>query len=238
VKRFLRTAPLQTVIAWIAAHYIRVVFATSRSTVVGGERLAAALGTGQPVIGCFWHGRMLMIPKLWNAAAPMYLLISDHQDGRLISRTIAHFDVGTITGSSSRGGVQALRAMIRALGDGNCVAVTPDGPRGPRMRAALGIAMAAKLSGAPILPASFSCTRAITVSSWDRFLLALPFGRLAFAVGEPVRVSDDADEAAMEAARGAIEAQLNQLTLQVDRLCGRKPVEPEAAPAGLATDSA
>jgi lysophospholipid acyltransferase (LPLAT)-like uncharacterized protein len=238
VKRLLRTAPAQAAIAWIAAQYIRLVFATSRSTVVGGERLAAMLATGKPIIGCFWHGRMLMIPKLWNAAAPMYLLISEHQDGRLISRTIAHFGVGTITGSSSRGGMQALRAMVRALGDGECVAVTPDGPRGPRMRAALGIAMAAKLSGMPIVPASFSTTRAVTLSSWDRFLLALPFGRLAFIVGEPVDVPAGADDVAMEAARVAVEAQLNQLTQQADRLCGRKPVEPAAAPAGLATDPA
>jgi lysophospholipid acyltransferase (LPLAT)-like uncharacterized protein len=238
VKRLLRTAPAQAAIAWIAAQYIRLVFATSRSTVVGGERLAAMLAGGKPIIGCFWHGRMLMIPKLWNAAAPMYLLISEHQDGRLISRTIAHFGVGTITGSSSRGGMQALRTMVRALGGGKCVAVTPDGPRGPRMRAALGIAMAAKLSGIPIVPASFSTTRAVTLSSWDRFLLALPFGRLTFIVGEPVDVPAGADDVAMEAARVAVEAQLNQLTQQADRLCGRKPVEPAAAPAGLATDPA
>jgi lysophospholipid acyltransferase (LPLAT)-like uncharacterized protein len=238
VKRLLRTAPVQAIIAWLAAQYIRLVFATSRSTVVGTERLVGMLSARRPMIGCFWHGRMLMIPKLWNAAAPMYLLISEHQDGRLISRTIAHFDVGTITGSSSRGGMQALRAMVRALGDGKCVAVTPDGPRGPRMRAALGITMAAKLSGVPILPASFSSTRAITLSSWDRFLLALPFGRLTFIIGEPVAVAGDADDGALEAARGAVEAQLNQLTQQADRLCGRKPVEPAAAPAGLATDPA
>jgi hypothetical protein len=240
MKRLLRTAPVQAAIAWIAARYISLVFATSRSTVVGGERLAAMLRTGRPMIGCFWHGRMLMIPKLWNAAAPMYLLISEHQDGRLISRTIAHFGVGTITGSSSRGGMQALRAMVRALGDGKCVAVTPDGPRGPRMRAALGTAMAAKLSGMPIVPASFSSTRAITLSSWDRFLLALPFGRLTFVVGDPIEVSSDADEAAMEAARIAVETQLNQLTQQADQLCGRKPMEPApaASPRSLATDSA
>jgi lysophospholipid acyltransferase (LPLAT)-like uncharacterized protein len=238
VKRLLRTLPVQATIAWLASHYIRLVFATSRVTVIGQDRLAAMLAAGRPMLGCFWHGRMLMYPTMWNAAAPMYFLISEHQDGRLISRTIAHFGVETITGSSSRGGAMALRAMARTVTNGHWVCITPDGPRGPRMRAAKGIAMLAKLGGVPILPSSYSSTRAITLSSWDRFLLALPFGRLTFIIGEPVEVARDADDATIEAARSAVEAQLNQLTQQVDQLCGRAPVEPAAAPAGLATDPA
>lgn len=227
---------MQAMVAWLAAQYIRLVYATSRTTVIGGEHISHVRDADQPVIGCFWHGRMLMARKIWTDPAPMHLLISTHQDGQLISRVIAHFGVRTIAGSSSRGAVQALRVMARTLAAGGSVSVTPDGPRGPRMRAAAGIAMTAKLTGAPIVPVSYSSSRAVSFSSWDRFLLALPFGRLVFIVGEPIRVTADADGAAIEAARALVELRLNQLTHEADRLCGRKPVEPAPASNQFATD--
>jgi lysophospholipid acyltransferase (LPLAT)-like uncharacterized protein len=165
------------------------------------------------------------------------MLVSDHQDGRLIARTIAHFGIDSLAGSSSRGGAMALRGMAQALARGASVVVTPDGPRGPRMRAAAGIAMVAKLSGMPVVPATYSTSRGRTLSSWDRFLLALPFGRGVFICGDPIHVARDADAAALESARQAIETQLNRVTLEADRLCGRKPVEP-AAEQHLAADPA
>jgi lysophospholipid acyltransferase (LPLAT)-like uncharacterized protein len=238
VKRLLRTGAVQAIVAWLAAQYIRLVFATSRWTVLGAEHLDRLHAEGKPLIGCFWHGRMLMMPLSWNYPAPIHMLISEHQDGRLIARVIGHLGIRTITGSSSRRGVTALRSMAQTLATGDCVAVTPDGPRGPRMRAAPGIAMAAKLAGAPIVPASYSSTRGTSLSSWDRFLVALPFGRGVFMLGEPVFVPPDADAEAIEAARALVETRLNQLTHEADRLCGRAPVEPAPAASRLATDPA
>ena len=69
---------------------------------------------------------------------PFKMVISHHQDGELIAQTIGMLGFGSIGGSSSRGGVGAVRAMLRALKAGECVGVTPDGPRGPRMQAAQG----------------------------------------------------------------------------------------------------
>ncbi|HEX6978264.1 MAG TPA: lysophospholipid acyltransferase family protein [Alphaproteobacteria bacterium] len=233
MKGLLRSKPVQVVVAWLAAQYIRLVFATSTWTMIGAEHAARLQAAGKPLIGCFWHGRMLMMPKIWTYPAPMHMLISNHADGRLIARVIAHLGIRTIVGSSSRGGAAALRAMTQALARGGCVSVTPDGPRGPRMRAAPGVVMAAKLSGAAIVPVSYSSSRALTLSSWDRFLVALPFGRGVFIWGEPVEVAADADAAAIEAARATIEARLNQLTDEADRMCGRTPTAP--APARIST---
>jgi lysophospholipid acyltransferase (LPLAT)-like uncharacterized protein len=235
MKRVLRTAPVQVLVARLAAAYVRFVYATSRWTVIGFEQADALIAQGRPVIGCFWHGRMMMWPRFWARRMRVSMLVSDHQDGRLIARTIARFGIETVTGSTSRGGAAALRNMIEALAAGSCVAVTPDGPRGPRMRAASGMAMIAKLSGVAVFPASYSTNRAITLWSWDRFLLALPVGRGVFLCGEPVHVGRDADDAAIEAARQQIESRLNQLTHEADRLCGRRPVEPAAQPHHLAT---
>jgi lysophospholipid acyltransferase (LPLAT)-like uncharacterized protein len=238
MKRLLRATPVQAFVAWLAALYMRFVYATSRWKTIGSEDGRATFESKAPFIGCFWHGRMLMWPSFWRARRPMWMLISDHQDGRLIARTIEHFGVATITGSTSRGSAMALRGMVQQIAQGASVAVTPDGPRGPRMRAAPGVAMVAKLTGTPILPVSYSSSRAIAWSSWDRFLLALPFGRGVFIVGDPVYVARDADAAALESARRAVEAQLNRLTLEADRLCGRTPVEPAADPQRLAAGSA
>jgi lysophospholipid acyltransferase (LPLAT)-like uncharacterized protein len=230
MKRLLRAEPVQAIVAWLAAMYLRLVYATGRWTTLGSERGRAIFDGSEPFIGCFWHGRMLMLPSFWGARRPIAMLTSGHQDGRLIARVIRHFCVAAVHGSSSRGSTTALRGMAQQIAQGSAVAVTPDGPRGPRMRAAAGIAMVAKLTGAPILPVSYSTSRGITLNSWDRFLLALPFGRGVFMVGEPIHVPRNADAATVDAARRAVEEQLNQLTLEADRLCGRPPVEPAAAP--------
>lgn len=238
MKRLLRTARGQAFVARTLSLYMRLVYATSRWAIVASDGSRALFDGNQPWLGCFWHGRMLMWPSHWAARKPIMMLISDHPDGQLIARTIAHFGIGTVKGSSTRGGAAALREMAQWLAEGRSVVVTPDGPRGPRMHAAVGIAMAAKLTGAPILPATYSTSRAITLGSWDRFLLALPFGRGVFMLGEPVHVARDADAAALEAARAAVEIQLNELTREADRLCGRTPIEPAAEPKQLAAGRA
>lgn len=226
MKRLSRSAPIQAAIAWLAAQYIRLVFVTGRWSVKGMEEPSRLVAAGKPLIGCFWHGRMLMMPKIWRFDPPLHMLISNHRDGRLISRAVEYLGIRTITGSSSRGGAAALRVMAETLRGAGYVAVTPDGPRGPRMHAAPGIAMIAKLAGAPVFPVGWSSSRAVTLRSWDRFLLALPFGRGVFVVGEPIAVPGDADEATIESFRQLIEERLNQVTREADRLCGRQPVEP------------
>ena len=224
MKRLLRRAGVQRAIAWLAAQYMRLAYHSSRWRVIGGER--PELRSGAPFIGAFWHGRMLMIPFLWNRRGPIRILISEHADGRFISRVIAHFAIDTVVGSSSNGGAAALRRMARTLRDGVCVAVTPDGPRGPRMRAAAGIVVIAKLAGVPIIPGTYSTTRGRALGSWDRFLLALPFGRGVFLIGDPIVVPPEADAAMLEAARLELEARLNAITAEADAMCGRIPIEP------------
>ncbi len=165
------------VLCAMAALYIRFVHATSRWHVEGGEHPAALWDRDAPFILAFWHGRLLLMPSCWRREKPIELLVSQHRDGQLIARTIGHFDLRTITGSTSRGGSAALRAMLRGLERGGSVGITPDGPRGPRMRATGGIADLARLSGAPILPVAFATSRRRVLGSWDRFLFAITFFR-------------------------------------------------------------
>jgi lysophospholipid acyltransferase (LPLAT)-like uncharacterized protein len=213
------------------AWYIRLVRLSGRWTAVRSETVEALWAKDEPFIGCFWHGRLLMMPTAWRKGARAAVLASRHRDGQLIAETVRHLGFTAIRGSSGKGGVTALRAMVKALGDGVSVGITPDGPQGPRMRASDGIITVAQLSGRPILPASYGAARRIILGTWDRFVIPLPFTRGVFVWGTPITVPRDADPETLEGARQAVEEQLNALTAEADRLVGQSPVSPAPAPA-------
>jgi lysophospholipid acyltransferase (LPLAT)-like uncharacterized protein len=230
LKQLLRRGPVRTVLCALAAAYIRLVHATSRWHIQGGDIPASFWNEGRPFILAFWHGRLLMTPCVWRKGVAIRMLISQHSDGQFISSTIRHFGIDTITGSSSRGGSSAMRAIIKALQTGTCVGFTPDGPRGPRMRASAGVVQAARLAGAPILPCAFAVRRRRALSSWDRFILAFPFTRGVFIWDTPITVGRDASGNEIEAARQHLEDRLNAITAEADRLAGAEPIMPDEAP--------
>ena len=225
----------------LIAVYLRLVYWTSRWRIEDGatpEALARAQG---PVIGVFWHGRFAAMPHIFRHIQKAHVLISAHRDGELIAQVMAAMGFATVRGSTARlrpgetrpvnkGGAAALRAMLRILRDGGHIGITPDGPRGPRMRVSPGTITLAALSGAPLMPFSFSASFAIRFNSWDRFILPLPFGRIWIAVGEPLNVARDADTAALECAQSSLEERLNHLTQLCDRHAGKEPVLPAPAP--------
>ena len=204
LKAFLRNEDVRAVLCWLGAQYIRLCRWTGRWTTVRGDIPRRLWNEGQPFILCFWHGRLMMMPYCWDYRRQIHTLTSDHPDGRLIARTTAHFGLRTVVGSSSRGGAAALRRMASLIRDGSSIGLTPDGPRGPRMRAQSGAVTLARLSGVPIVPVSFSARRRRVLATWDRFLLVLPFTRGVFAWGSPVRVPRDAAADILEACRAAV----------------------------------
>jgi hypothetical protein len=226
LKALTRSDRVRAALCWLGACYIRLVHASGRWQVVGGEIPAEFWRRGQPFILAFWHGRIMMMPYCWRRDKTINMLISYHRDGQFIARTVSHFGIDTVAGSSSKGGSAALRALLRSLKSGESVGITPDGPRGPRMRASDGVAQVARLSGAPVIPCAFSARRRILLGSWDRFTLALPFSDGLFIWGEPILVAADADAASLEAARQAVEAELTRVTQAADRAMGHQPVEP------------
>ena len=230
VKRLSRHEGVRGVLCWLGAQYIRLCHATGRWSETNGAVPRRLWEAGQPFILCFWHGRLMMMPYCWDPRRPIHTLTSEHPDGRLIARTTAHFGLRTVTGSSSRGGSAALRRLLRLVAAGSSVAITPDGPRGPRMRAQDGAIGLARMAGVPIVPVSYSTERRRLLKSWDRFLLVLPFGRGVIVWGDPIAVPGDADAEAREAARRQLEDSLNALTGEADRRCGHAPVEPAEAP--------
>lgn len=229
-KRILRSDMVRRILCWLGAQYIRLVYFTGRWSVVRGDIPRAFWDRGEPFILCFWHGRLLMMPRCWNYRVPIHVVVSHHRDGQLIARAVSNFGIRSIVGSTSRGGAAALRAMLKVLGRGECIGITPDGPRGPRMRASDGIVSIARLAGVPIVPATFAVTRRHLLDSWDRFVIAWPFARGVLVWGEPITVARDADDAAQEEARRRVEAALTAITAEADALCGMPAIEPAPLP--------
>lgn len=214
-KRLFKARATQTAASFLLAFYIRLVFATSRVERHIEPPAMPYMQGEKNGIFAFWHGRMMMMLAFKPPKRDMYVLSTPHRDGQISSRVVRIFGNHTIYGSSTRGGHSAAREMLRALSAGGNICITPEGPRGPLQVAQKGILAIAKLSGRPVLPVAFSSTRQKIFDSWDKFVLPLPFGRIAFCVGAPIAISREAEE---EQARAAIEQALNGELEKADRL--------------------
>jgi lysophospholipid acyltransferase (LPLAT)-like uncharacterized protein len=226
LKTLIARPPVQAIVCRLAAGYLRLVYATGRWRLIGIDGMSAYVTQGKPIIACFWHGRLLMMLYAWRWKQRRQMLISQHRDGRLIAGIIARFGVATVAGSSRRGGAPAVRQLLAILKSGESIGITPDGPRGPRMRAQMGAIRLAQLSGAPLFPVSFGVRPRRMLSSWDRLVLVFPFSRGVVIYGEPIDVPRSAGAAQLEHIRTLLEHRLNDITAEADRLTGYRAVEP------------
>ena len=229
-KRILRSALAGRIASGAIAAYIRLVEATSRPEFIGREHADALLQSDKGFILAFWHSRLLMGPAIrGETQKPVFMLISTHRDGEIIANAVRGFGVELIRGSAAdpkkpdkdKSGAPAVAEMIAALERGSIVGMTPDGPRGPAEIVKIGAVKLAAFSGAPILPAAYSASRGPRLKTWDRFLLAAPFSKLAFAARPPIHVERSADAAALEAARLSLENELTAAARIADATVGR-----------------
>ena len=232
LKRLLKSELGLRAAGMLAGWWIRLVRATTRWERMADPESAALLAGPQPVIGAFWHSRLMLISAAWPRAKPLAMVQSEHGDSRILGIAVSEYVTRPIWGSSRRNPMAALKGMLRALGDGISVGITPDGPRGPRMRCRPGLVHAARRTGVPVVPAAWSVSRRSVLRSWDRFVVAWPFGRGVIVIGAPIRVPADADDTALEACRRRIEDALTALTAEADRRMGHPPAEPAPPGAG------
>ncbi|WP_372623185.1 lysophospholipid acyltransferase family protein [Falsiroseomonas sp.] len=215
MRKLIRHPAMQAGLARILGAYIASVARTTRWRLLGGDDALAEVAAGRPLILAFWHERLPMVPKLMKLAVARepavarlvpHVLVSQHRDGRFIGAAVGRFGFRMVYGSSRRGGGQAMIEMVHILRGGHPVAITPDGPRGPRRQAAPGVAQLAALSGAAVVPVGAATSRHRILPSWDRMMLPLPFGRGVIACGPLVRVPRDGAEAALPAIAAALDA--------------------------------
>lgn len=172
---------------------------------------------------CFWHSRLLAMPFAhdWSQVTAK-VLISLHRDGEFIARVIRYFGIGSVRGSQTKGAVSSVREILAELKRGTAVAITPDGPKGPRCQIKQGVIEMARISKKPIIPVAYGASKKHVFSSWDRFVLPYPFCRILFLWGDAIHVPGDTDADGIEAFRLEVEHRLNDLTLEADAMaCGR-----------------
>ena len=200
----------------LACCVIKLLSWSMRIKVVNGHIQDEYHRRREPAIGAFWHGRLLMMPAGYRGTK-LTILISLHQDGELISRTANYFGFKSIRGSTTRGGLSAMREMLKASREGYDIAITPDGPRGPRYHVQNGIIELARRTGMAIIPLTFSASRKKLFRSWDRFLFPYPFSRGVFIWGEPVFVPRQMNGREFELKRLLLERRLREITDRADR---------------------
>jgi lysophospholipid acyltransferase (LPLAT)-like uncharacterized protein len=216
VKKQIGTWLKLSVLPPIGAAVIRGLGRSMQMDSQGHEQVDALYRQGRHIILAFWHAQQLMVPTGYRGTGAN-VLISQHQDGEIIARIISRFGHRAVRGSSTRGGALALRELIRLGRSGADLVVTPDGPKGPRQVAKLGVVQLAKATGLPIVPLAFSCSKKNSsragIGSWSRGL---------YLWGAPIWVSRDSDEQALAASCLELETVLNRLTDQAEKAVQRE----------------
>lgn len=208
--------------------YLRFALKTTRWTLHGRDALGQHM-LGGAAIFAFWHERLPLMPALWTMAlrerrgaerGRMHVLVSRHQDGRLIGSIMQAFGVDVVYGSSGKrnkdkGGGTSLRALIGVLQQGDQIVITPDGPRGPARKAAPGVAQLAALTRAPIIPCAAQIRLRRVLGTWDGMILPLPFSRGVLVCAPPINVSREDWAASLP----QIEAAMTLAAERADTLC-------------------
>ena len=199
----------------LATGIIRGWWLLCRVVAVRGEQhLAEALAKAPSLIPCCWHQHQLFCAKYLLEQSPRLevgWLISPSVDGELGAMMVRRAGAHAIRGSSSHTGARALRDYYQALvKEDISPVITPDGPRGPRYKFKAGAILLAQMSGRPMLPMAYAASRAWQIK-WDRFVIPVPFARVAIAIGPPRYVPRAMDGATVERLQREMELELHAL---------------------------
>lgn len=195
-------------LGFVLGAVVRLWLRTLRLVIAEDPALAAV--RARPWVLCFHHGRQF--PLLgWRRRRPTVVLVSHSRDGTIQSRVMRVLGLSVVRGSSSRGGARGLAGLVRLMRAEHDGAFAVDGPRGPIGEVKEGALLAARATGAVLVPASGASARARVLDrAWDRFLLPLPFSRARVVLGAPI-------EPTHEDARVMLERALFALNDEADR---------------------
>ncbi|ANM29044.1 hypothetical protein ABI59_04720 [Acidobacteria bacterium Mor1] len=220
-----------TLVPALGYRFIRLLHLTMRVESVNKEAMERAVeASGGHYLIAFWHARFLLMPYACRTTR-LVALLSRHTDAEILAGVLGRFGYSIARGSSTRGGVSGIKAILRKVKEGYDVGIAPDGPKGPRRRAKIGTIAIARMAGLPIVPVSYSAGRARRLRNWDQTFIPKLFSRGVIVYGEPIHVPRDADDEEQERLRLQLEQELDRLTDEADRHVGfevesdRPPVE-------------
>jgi lysophospholipid acyltransferase (LPLAT)-like uncharacterized protein len=208
-------------IGFIAACVIRLWVGTVRYHYrpLGPNMDPHSRGFAGRFIYAFWHENIL-VPAYHYGRRDVHVLISQHADGQLIAEVVRHLRFRVVAGSTTRGGVEAVRQMLR-LSRSAHLAITPDGPRGPRRHVQSGVIYLAARTGLPVVPFGIAYASAWRMRSWDRFAVPRPWSRAVCVTGEPIHVPEDIGKEGLENYRLLVQERLNFVSAEAEHLVSR-----------------
>jgi lysophospholipid acyltransferase (LPLAT)-like uncharacterized protein len=203
------------VVPSLVALILRIIGSTLRYEVIcePGFTVPPPPGTG---IYCLWH-RAVILATIYFRGYPAVVMISQSFDGELITRTATKLGFGAARGSSTRGSLEGLLGMRKALEEDRPAIFTADGPRGPIYQTKMGPIKLAQMTGFPATAFYLLPERTWQVKSWDRLLIPKPFSRVIVTFTRGIPVDRDATDLeplrlalqeALERARHTAEAHL------------------------------
>jgi lysophospholipid acyltransferase (LPLAT)-like uncharacterized protein len=181
---------------------------------VGSPTLPHYLPPGERYLYAFWHEHILL-PAYQCGSPQVYVLVSRHADGELIAQVCRRLGFRLIRGSTTRGSIEAVRQLLRA-GQKAHLAITPDGPRGPRRRVQAGVIYLAAKTGMPIIASGIAYSNPWRLRSWDHFALPRPRQRAIIVTSAPIRVPPDLDPNLLEHYRRLVEETMHDLTARAE----------------------
>lgn len=189
----------------------------------------AIFAENHPFIMAMWHGQFMLLPATPRPGIPAKVMLALHRDAEAMAEAMRRFDLELIRGAGAgvkgkdRGGAGAFRNAVHALEQGFTVAMTADVPPGPSRRAGHGVVTLAKVSGRPILPVAIASSRFMTLNTWSRMTINLPWSRLGASLGDVIHVPADATPEELEMYRQKVERALNVATVDAYARAGVSP---------------
>ena len=172
-----------------------------------------------PVIFCIWHNRLALALEVRRGylqkrhrARPLAAMVSASKDGGILARVLERFDTQPVRGSTSRRGPQALLELTNWSKRGHDLAITPDGPRGPRYQVQPGVIALAQLTGRAVVPVGYRLSSKWVLSSWDGFQIPVPFASCRMILDAPLHVPRDLSPEERENWRRRLEQRLTAIT--------------------------
>lgn len=221
LKNIFGNIMVQYSISFLLYLYLQLVYLTSKKRVIFSDSLSKKCYNNENAIYAFWHNRLAFMPFARPKNIKVNVLTSEHRDGRIIALVMRVFSFGIIAGSTTRGGFSALKAILACVKSGESVAITPDGPKGPRNKINSNIVAISGMSGKVIIPMTYSCKRAYVFNSWDRFILPGLFNDIVIIYGKPIKVDNGEYKEKSEEMNNQLEIALNTITSEADKLVSR-----------------
>ena len=219
LKRFSKTKYGQKSIGFLFYLITKFICFSIRWKCYDEDQKSNVINNKDQYIFCCWHNRLFLGPHLLPRNRIINALQSSHSDGMITSIAFKYLGMNVILGSSMKGGMQAFRKMVKCIKNGESIAITPDGPKGPKETVKEGVIKLAQITGIPIVPLVWSTKKFKIIDSWDNFVIPFPYSKGIYTFGKPIYVDKKISQNNFEILRLEVESEIKRLTKLVNYKC-------------------